>query len=370
MDNRSPLRQTTRVAIVGATGYAGAEAVGLLLRHPGVDLVALFGSSRNTESVRRFDTIYPRYRGWTDLEVRAATIDAIVESGAQAVFLATPHEASHDLAPALLAAGFIVFDLSAAFRLRDNSAYRRYYGFEHAHSELLARAVYGLAELNRAAIAEASLIAVPGCYPTSVILPLAPLVRAGLLAATSIIVDSTSGVSGAGRTPALKSMLCEVSQQPYGVLAHRHEPEMIQEVGADIVFTAHLGPYDRGILSTIHATVRDGVGEDEIRDALNHQYAREPFVRVLAAGEWPSVGAVESTNQCDIALAVDTRRRHLIVASAIDNLVKGAAGQAVQCLNIRCGYPESWGIARHRVTPLASSDAPIGHARDTAEIAR
>ena len=336
-----------RVVVVGAAGYAGAEAVGILLRHGGVALVGLFGSNRHAERAQRFDELFPRYRGWTDLTVRAATVEGILNAAPDAVLLATPHEASHDLAPTLRAKGIVVLDLSAAFRLRDPSAYPAHYGFTHGHTDALAGAVYGLAELNRDAIAQADLIAVPGCYPTSVILAMSPIVRAGLLDGTPIIVDSTSGVSGAGRTPALKSMLCEVSQQPYGVFSHRHEPEMIQEVGCDVVFTPHLGPYDRGILSTIHAQLRDGVSEQAVRSVLAQQYDHEPFVRVLDAGQWPTVAAVEGTNQCDIALAVDDRRRHLIVSTAIDNLVKGAAGQAVQCLNIRFGLPESWGLARH-----------------------
>lgn len=333
-----------RVALVGAAGYAGAEAVTMLLRHPHVELCGLFGSEGKSGGGVRIDALHPKLRGWTDLCVEAASEGAIRACQPDAVLLATPHEASEALAPALCDAGIVVLDLSAAFRLRDAAAYPAHYGFVHRHPELLREAVYGLAELNARAIEGARLIAVPGCYPTSVALALRPLVERGLLEDRTVIVDSTSGVSGAGRSPALRSLFCEVSQSPYGVLSHRHQPEMAQETGADIIFTPHLGPYDRGILSTIHATLRDGVSEGDVRECLRAQYEGRTFVRLLPEGTWPSVGAVERTNFCDIQVAADAARRHLVACSAIDNLVKGAAGQAVQCLNIRFGLDERLGV--------------------------
>ena len=333
-----------RVALVGAAGYAGAEAVTMLLRHPNVELCGLFGSEGKSGGGARIDALHPRLRGWTDLCVEASSEGAIRACQPDAVLLATPHEASESLAPALCRAGIVVLDLSAAFRLRDPQAYPTHYGFAHGHPDLLAEAVYGLAELNAAAISSARLIAVPGCYPTSVALALRPLVECGLLEGRTVIVDSTSGVSGAGRSPSLRSLFCEVSQSPYGVLSHRHQPEMAQETGADILFTPHIGPYDRGILSTIHATLREGVAERDVRACLAARYRGRSFVRLLPEGTWPSVAAVERTNFCDIQVAVDAARRHLVACSAIDNLVKGAAGQAVQCLNIRFGLDERLGI--------------------------
>jgi len=348
-----------RVALVGAAGYAGAEAVAMLLRHPKVELCGLFGSEGKSGGGGRIDALHPRLRGWTDLSVEAASEGAIRACQPDAVLLATPHEASESLAPALLAAGFVVLDLSAAFRLRDPSAYPAHYGFAHGHPQLLREAVYGLAELNAEAISRAQLVAVPGCYPTSVALALRPLVESTLLEHRTVIVDSTSGVSGAGRSPALRSLFCEVSQSPYGVLSHRHQPEMAQETGADILFTPHIGPYDRGILSTMHATLRDGVTEHDVRACLRARYEGRHFVRLLPEGTWPSVGAVERTNFCDIQLAVDTARRHLVACSAIDNLVKGAAGQAVQCLNIRFGLDERLGIdERYTGRPQATAVEP------------
>jgi N-acetyl-gamma-glutamyl-phosphate reductase len=352
----SGTRRPIRVVIVGAAGYAGAEAVGLIAHHPGAELVGLFGSSRHAERAERFDRLFPRFRGVVDLAVEGASVEAVCALTPDVAILATPHEASHELAAALVGAGIVVLDLSAAYRLRDRAAYPRYYGFEHSHASLLAEAVYGLPEFHRDEIAGARLIAVPGCYPTSVIIALRPIVEAGFIARGPIIVDSTSGVSGAGRSPALKSMLCEVSQQAYGVLSHRHEPEMIQEVGADLVFTPHLGPYDRGILSTIHATLHEGVDDDAVRDVLRATHANEPFVRILDAGQWPTVAAVEGSNCCDIALAVDARRAHLILSSAIDNLLKGAAGQAIQCMNLRFGLPETMGLGRCNA-PIAAEAA-------------
>ena len=338
-----------RVAIVGAPGYTGAELAGILAAHPGVRIEGLFGSERRAAAAaadaQPMGEIFPRLRGIVDLPVRAATVEAILACGPEAVFLATPHEASEALAPALLAAGVTVFDLSAAFRLREPALYPRHYGFEHGHPDLLDRAVYGLPELAGDALREASLVACPGCYPTSVILPLRPLVEGGIIDVTRpVIVDSASGVSGAGRTPTVKSLFCEVSLQPYGVLAHRHQPEMAQESGARILFTPHLVALDRGILSTIHADLAPGATERDARECLQARYGSEPFVRLLPAGQWPSIASVERTNLCDIGMTADESGTHLVVASAIDNLLKGAAGQAVQAFNVRFGLDQTTGL--------------------------
>jgi len=338
--------ERTRVAIVGAPGYTGAEALDILLRHPRAEVVGLFGSDRRAgEAEQPMSDLFPRFRGQCDLPVRAGSAEAVIATGAQAALLATPHEASHDLAPLLLDAGIAVFDLSAAFRLSDPAAYPKHYGFEHKRPDLLRSAVYGLVEHARERLRSADLVAVPGCYPTSAILPLRPLIEAGAVrAGTRPIIDSTSGVSGAGRKPHLTSLFCEVSQQPYGVLKHRHQPEIDEHAGAATLFTPHLGPYDRGIVSTIHVDLSSGWTADRVRALYSDRYADEPFVRLLSEGRWPSAGAVRHTNFCDIACAVDEAHHHLIVVSAIDNLVKGAAGQAVQCLNVRFGLPETMGL--------------------------
>lgn len=277
--------------------------------------------------------------------VRPISVEAVADLKPDAVFLCTPHEASHDLAPALTQRGVTVFDLSAAYRLKDAALYPKHYSFEHSHPGWLERAAYGLPELFRDQIRNATLIAVPGCYPTSAILPLAPLVRAGVIEqGRRPIIDSVSGVSGAGRHATVANLFCEVSMKPYNVLKHRHNPEIDAYAGTATVFTPHLGPYDRGILSTIHVDLAPGWTGERARETLTASYMREPFIRLLPAGEWPSVAAVRGTNYCDIALASDDEHRHLIICSAIDNLVKGAAGQAVQCMNVRFGISETAGL--------------------------
>lgn len=344
------------VAVVGASGYSGAELVEILLGHAGARIAGVFGSAKREEGgkAQAFSEVWPRFRGRLDLPVRAADVDEIVKLGVRAVFLCTPHEASMELAPKLRERGVVVLDLSAAYRLKDAAMYPKYYGFEHHDMANLERAVYGMPELFRGAIAKSDMIAVPGCYPTSAILALAPLVRAGAIAkgadgrAARVIIDSTSGVSGAGRSPVVRNLFCEVSQQAYSVLKHRHNPEIDAYAGTPTLFTPHLGPYERGILSTIHVELAEGWTESRVRETLAGAYAGERFVRLCAPGVWPSVADVAHTNFCDIGLAVDSaydaKRPHLVVTSAIDNLLKGAAGQAVQCFNVRFGFDESMAL--------------------------
>lgn len=334
-----------RVAVVGATGYSGAELVTLLLRHGGVEIAGVYGSARREGE--RFDDVWSKFRGRVELPVRAAEAGAIAAARPDVAFLCTPHEASLALTPPLLAHGLVVIDLSAAYRLKDAGLYPTYYGFEHDDRGNLERAVYGLVEMNRAAISRADLIAVPGCYPTSSILPLSPLARAGAIRAwTRVIVDATSGVSGAGRSAEVKNLFCEVSMRAYNVLKHRHNPEIDAYSGTRTLFTAHVGPFERGILSTIHADLAPGWSEGRVREVLEGAYRGERFVRVRRAGDWPAVGDVTHTNCCDIGLAVDEGPggAHLVITSVIDNLVKGAAGQAVQCMNVRLGMEEERGL--------------------------
>lgn len=338
---------TVRAVIVGASGYSGIELATILLRHGDAEIASVFGSSRRAEGEPpAIGDLAPSLRGRLDLPVRPVDVDEIARLAPRAVFLCTPHEASLELAPRLRRHGLTVFDLSAAFRLKDRTLYPRHYGFEHTEPDLLASAVYGLPELvARDRLARADLVAVPGCYPTSAIVPLAPLVRAGAIRrGTRPIVDSISGVSGAGRTPTAKTLFGEVSVQPYNVLKHRHNPEIDAYAGTPVVFTPHLGPYHRGIVSTIHVELAEGWTAAKVREALLAAYGKEPFVRILPADTWPSTGAVERTNCCDIGLAVDETNHHLILVGAIDNLTKGAAGQAVQCMNIRFGFAETQGL--------------------------
>ncbi|MCC6229154.1 MAG: N-acetyl-gamma-glutamyl-phosphate reductase [Phycisphaerales bacterium] len=337
---------SARIVIVGAGGYSGAELAEILLGHPSATIVALAASARREKgdaTASRFDELFTRFRGRLELPVVAADAPRIREMKPDCVFLATPHEASLELAAALR--DVLVIDLSAAFRLKDAAQYPVFYGFEHTEQSLLSRAVYGLPELYRDAIRTANLIAAPGCYPTSAILPLAPLVRAGAVrSGTRPIIDSTSGVSGAGRGLTLKSLYCEVSLQAYNVFKHRHQPEIDAYAGCGTIFTPHLGAFDRGILSTIHVEIAPGWNAEHVERTLRAAYGNERFVRLCGAGVWPSVADVRRTNFCDIGWAVDETKSHLILGSAIDNLTKGAAGQAVQCMNIRLGFAENAGL--------------------------
>lgn len=336
-----------RVVIVGAGGYSGAELVAILAEHPGAEVVGLFASARREkgDQAGKFDELFTRFRGVCELPVLPVEHGAVAALKPDAIFLATPHEASLELAPEFLKTGAIVLDLSAAFRLQDAALYPKHYGFEHSHAALLASAAYGLPELSREKIANANLIAVPGCYPTSAILALAPLQRAGVIkAGTRPIIDSTSGVTGAGRGANAKYLLPELSLQPYGVLSHRHQPEIDAYAGLPTLFTPHLVAFDRGILSTIHIDLVPGTTAEKIGRVFADAYTHEPFVRLLPPKAYPAVADVRMTNFCDIGLAHDASHDHLIVMSAIDNLVKGASGQAVQCMNIRTGLGETTGL--------------------------
>jgi N-acetyl-gamma-glutamyl-phosphate reductase len=336
--------------IVGATGYTGGELLSILAHHPRVRLRALFGSSRpDRDRPPQIAELFPQLRGRVQMPVEPLEPARVQDLRPDAIFLATPHEVSLQLVGSLLPGGSgwapRIFDLSGAFRLRPAKLYERFYGFTHTRDDLLQRAIYGMAELNRSALAEADLVAVPGCYPTAAILPLAPLARAGAIEQQRRpIIDATSGVSGAGRTPSGKTHFCEVSLQPYNVLCHRHNPEIDLHAGVQTVFTPHLGAFDRGILSTIHVELAEGWNSRRIADALQDAYGHERFVRLLPPGQWPSIAGVKGTNFCDIGWAVDEDHRHLIIVSALDNLVKGAAGQAVQCMNIRFHVPEAAGL--------------------------
>ncbi len=340
-----------KVAIVGASGYSGEELVRLLVRHPSVDLCAL--TSRQLAGTP-LETVYPRFAGLpaAGLKFIDSDVVAIAATGAEFAFLALPHGVAKEFAGPLLEAGLRVIDLSADFRIKDAAVYQEFYGEKHTSPELLAESVYGLPELRRVEIRAARLIASPGCYPTSVIVPLAPLLRKKLIDPTTIVVTSMSGVSGAGRTVKLEYLFgeCNESVRPYGLPKHRHLAEIEQELSAaagekvTISFTPHLVPITRGIQTTIHASLRLGANPEAIGETWQETYGGDTFVRLLPPGALPDTKNVALTNFIDLAWRHDPRTGRCILLSAEDNLVKGAAGQAVQSLNVLCGWPEVTGL--------------------------
>lgn len=325
----------TRVAIAGATGYAGQELVRILARHPRVTLTAAM-SSGTTSAPRPLPALA---RIW-DGAVEPLDVDRLV-SEADVVFLALPEAASAELAPKLLERGVRVIDLSGAFRIRNGADRQRWYP---ATTALPEGTVYGLTEGHQAEIRNARLLSNPGCYPTAALLALEPLHQAGLLTGP-VVVDAKSGISGAGKTPSDRTHFSENhgSVAAYAVFQHRHTAEIEQELGASVTFVPHLVPLDRGILETIYGSLKPGTTEQQVADAFNTAYADAPFVR-LTGGALPEIKHVAHTNFCDIGWKLDEPTGRLVVVSCIDNLLKGAAGQAVQNFNVAFGYDERLGL--------------------------
>ena len=336
-----------RAGIVGATGYAGAELVRILSAHPDVEITMI--TSRQFAG-KEFTRAFPAMTGFVNLVCEELSSDALCER-TDVVFIALPHKLPMEIVPKLLACGKKVVDLSADFRFSDVSVYESVYQ-PHSAPQLLARAVYGLCEVYRDQIRQADLIGNPGCYPTSTILPLLPLLKGGLLAGSSFVVDSKSGVSGAGRSPSITTHFCEVNDsfKAYKVAEHRHCPEMEMVLGREtgspvhLTFVPHLVPMTRGMLTTIYAEIQPGVASDQVRSCIADFYAGRPFVRLCPYDGLPDTLQVRGTNYCDIGFRIDQKNNRLIVISAIDNLVKGAAGQAVQNMNIMLGLAETSGL--------------------------
>lgn len=345
----------TRVAVIGASGYTGLELVRILLRHPRFELAVATSEQRTGTAV---GDAFPALRGLLDL-VFERNDPARIAERVELAFTALPHTASAPTVAALRAAGVRVVDLSADFRLRDPETYRTWYG-EHPAPELIGSAVYGLPELYREQLAKAELVAVAGCYPTSVLLPLVPLLRAGLVDPARIVVDSKSGVSGAGRKLQEGLLFSELDDdcRPYQVgHLHRHIPELEQEASlaagreVSITFVPHLLPTIRGIVTSIYITPTRPSSAAEAHRVLEEAYRDEPFVRVLPPGAVPSLRSVRGGNFCDVATFADERTNTLIVLSSLDNLVKGASGGAVQCANRMCGHPEQLGLLEAPLIP-------------------
>ena len=335
-----------KVAIIGASGYSGSEIVRLLLSHSEVELTTLMTANRERSGTLLYSDELRQFRNRCDLHIEPLDYDLLHKREIELLFLATPNKTAHDLVPELLKRKVRVIDLSGAFRLQDGELYRQWYGFKHQHARHLSEAVYGLTEVLRTDIKDTHLVANPGCYPTSALLPLIPLQQAGIVAAQSqIICDSKSGVSGAGKSPSPNTHFSEVTEnfKAYNLWCHRHSPEIWQELGhRRVIFTAHLLPINRGILSTIYVKLASLVSPKDISACLRRAYAHEPFIRLHSEGEFPEVKHVANTNFCDIGWR--QQDSDLIIVSTIDNLGKGAAGQAVQNMNVMLGLEETLGL--------------------------
>jgi N-acetyl-gamma-glutamyl-phosphate reductase len=348
-----------KVAIVGASGYSGEELVRLLLNHPQVELTAVTSRQSAGQTVAQ---VFPRFASHPKSKaLRFSEPNAeLLAKQAEIVFLALPHGVAAEFAVPLMQSGCLVIDLSADFRLKSADVYKEFYTHDHPAPELLKKSVYGLPEIYRKEIKDALLIASPGCYPTSILLPTLPLLRAKLIHSTGIIADSLSGVSGAGRKAEADYLFCECNEsvRPYGVPRHRHLSEIEEQLslaaGAKVTiqFTPHLIPVNRGILTTMYLAPSEHFHDEngmrafgnKITACYQHAYASEPFVRLLDGRALPDTKNVVGTNVVEIAWRLDPRTGRLIVMSAEDNIVKGASGQAVQSMNILCGFPETAGL--------------------------
>jgi N-acetyl-gamma-glutamyl-phosphate reductase len=353
-----------RAAVAGASGYAGRELIALLARHPNARLTRLMSSGQRHSEAIPLEKLHPSLRGVAGPDrvnqglpwaIEPLQAEELTLEEADVVFLATPHEASARLAPELVARGLRVVDLSGAFRLKDAAEYPRWYGFEHPASAALQEAVYGLPELNGPAIAKARLVANPGCYATAAILALAPLTGSGWLdKSAGIICDAKSGATGAGRAPTEKLHFAEVNEncRAYGLFTHRHVPEILQALGLaeeELTFTPHHVPVNRGILATVYVRLaRLASGEvvklNEVVKLFRDSYRASPLVRVVEPDALPEIQWVANTPYADLGFALDERTGRLIVVSALDNLVKGAAGQAIQNMNLMFGLVGETGL--------------------------
>jgi N-acetyl-gamma-glutamyl-phosphate reductase len=339
-----------RAVVAGATGYSGRDLIKYLLNHPQMELVGAF-ASRSGEPTP-LSVIHPQLTGLTGLKCEPFDEVAVAQLDPQVIFLGTPNEFSHEIAPTMLETGATVVDLSGAFRLRDASLYPKFYGFEHTRPDLLETAVYGLTEFVRESLPGAKLIANPGCYPTTIIVPMKPLLDAGLVDTSQpVICDSKSGVTGAGKSPTAGTHFVEVSEsfKSYNIFKHRHTPEIAQGLGlansaSALIFTPHLLPINRGILSTIYAKLKEGVTRADILKVWRETFAVSPFVRIFAESQLPEIKFVANTPFCDIGCVVDAETHQAIIVSAEDNLLKGAASQALQNANLALGFDEGAGL--------------------------
>jgi N-acetyl-gamma-glutamyl-phosphate reductase len=343
----------TRVGIIGATGYTGLELLRFLLHHPEVEVTAL--TSQKYAGVE-IDQVFPTLMNHLQLKCEELSFTQISKK-ADFIFTAVPHKTAMETVPPFYREGRRVVDLSADFRFRDPVVYERWYQ-KHTCSELLTESVYGLPELYREKIQNAKIVGNPGCYPTGALIPLIPLIKKGLISLENIVVDAKSGVSGAGRDVVLESLFCEVNEgvKAYKIFEHRHLPEIEQELSqvaqkkVQVNFVPHLIPMDRGILTTLYVNLTKKMKTEEVLKILQEDYSKEPFIRIYPKGKIPNTKDVRGSNYCDIGMMVNEADGRAVIVTAIDNLVKGASGQAIQNMNIMLGYPETMGLG---VLPLS-----------------
>jgi N-acetyl-gamma-glutamyl-phosphate reductase len=345
------MNDRVKVAVVGVTGYAGYELARLLLRHPNMETPTFF-LRENRANARCLTEVFPQLRGWGEAPCKPLAVGSIASSGAEVIFLSTPHEASLELVPELLQANrsLRIVDLSGAYRFRNPETFANWYKLPAPEASTLAEAVYGLPELYERQLREARIVANPGCYATSVILGLKPLLDADWVdRQRGIVCDCKSGVTGAGKEPKRETHFVEVNEnfRAYNLFEHRHTPEVAEHLGLtlmDFVFTTHLLPVERGILSTLYVRLSSRREADEVEALYRAFYGGRPMVRIIPVGSLPELQHVTHTNFCDIGFALDPSGERLIIVSCLDNLGKGAAGQAVQNMNGMRGYPETTGL--------------------------
>lgn len=344
-----------KAGILGSTGYTGAELVRILRQHPEVELA--FVDSRSYEN-QPFEEVYPNLRGKAGMKAQSVDPENLPED-VDVVFCALPHRISQNKVIPLMKQGMKVVDLSADFRLKDQKTYEEWYQTDHLQPDLLEKAVYGLPEWYGDALKTASLAANPGCFPTSILLPLLPLLKEGLVDGKHLVINANTGISGAGRNPSAVNVFSQVNEnvRAYGIGTHRHTPEIEQELtlaaGSQVTvqFTPHLVPMDRGILSTIVTPQVEGLTMEKVQQCFQDYYEKKPFIRLLGTGGLPETKAVKGSNYCDIAWRLDDRSGNLILVSAIDNLIKGSSGEAVQNMNLMLGMPEETGLDHIAVWP-------------------
>jgi N-acetyl-gamma-glutamyl-phosphate reductase len=344
----------TRVGIIGATGYTGVELLRLLLHHPEVEVTAL--TSQKYAGVP-IDQVFPSLMKHLQLKCEELAVDQISKK-TDFIFTAVPHKTAMETVPLFYRLGKRIVDLSADFRFKDAGVYERWYQ-KHTSADLLPESVYGLPELHRDKIRNAKIVGNPGCYPTGALIGLIPLVEKGMVSLENIVIDSKSGVSGAGRDVVLESLFCEVNEgvKAYKIFEHRHLPEIEQELSemtqkkVAVTFVPHLIPIDRGILTTIYLILTKKWKTEEVLNAFQEHYQKEPFIRIYSKGKLPNTKDVRGSNYCDIGVKVNEADGRAVIITAIDNLVKGASGEAVQNMNIMLGFPETMGLEALPLSP-------------------